>query len=176
MLGFRDYLNYAERHLMFAEDAEKKVSDASWALIPAVILAWSAIEFFVNNMLDDFSSLPEDMFELHERAFLLEKRIKFVDTGDRIGQFILEGAEYRRLEDKIFFLMAKVATRNAQNLKGDALWQNFQEFKDTRDALVHPRRDKEILIDKEKVNKFIETSKEIIQLLSMYVWNKTVYF
>jgi len=142
MLNFRNYLEYTEKYLMLAEDEVERSSEANWLLIPATILAWSAIESFVNNMLDDFSTLPEGIFELHERAFLLEKKIKFESRGSRLGEFTLGETEYRRLEDKIFFLIAKIGRREAQNLRGGTLWQNFKEFKDTRDALVHPRRGK----------------------------------
>ena len=176
MLNFRDYLGYAEKYLMLAEDKVERSSEANWLLIPATILAWSAIESFVNNMLDDFSTLPEGIFELHERAFLLEKKIKFEDRGSRLGEFTLGQTEYRRLEDKIFFLIAKIGRREAQNLRGGALWQGFKEFKDTRDALVHPRRGKEVSLSIKQVQGFLETSKEVIQLVSEYVWNKKVHF
>ena len=73
MLNFRDYLHYAERHLRRAEDEDGSSEDINWLLIPATVLAWTAIESFVNNRLDDYGALPEDLFELHERAFLLEK-------------------------------------------------------------------------------------------------------
>ena len=177
MLNFRDYLSYAEKHLLHAEDGISKSLDVNWLLIPATILTWSAIESFVNNRLDDFGSLPDGMFELHERAFLLEKRIKLEDKGDKIGQFVLEGAEYSRLEDKIFFLVTKFGNRGSLKVKrGDTLWQEFQELKDARDALVHPKQNKQVLVSIEKVRKFIETSKEVIQLVSLNMWNKRVQF
>lgn len=176
MLSFRDYLGYAERYLMLAEDEIERSSEASWLLIPVTILAWSAIESFVNNMLDDFSTLPEGMFELHERAFLLEKKIRFEDRGSRLGEFTLRETEYRRLADKIFFLIAKIGSRRTHNLRGGALWQNFEKFKNTRDALVHPRREKEVCLNIEQVERFVETSKGIIQLVSEHVWNKKVHF
>lgn len=176
ILDFRDYLNYAEKYLMRAEDDIEKSIDAYWLLIPATILAWSAIESFVNNRLDDFDSLPEGIFALHEKAFLTEKRVKFIDRGDKIGQFVLEGTEYRRLEDKIFFLIRKFGKPGIRNQKGEILWQNFQDFKNARDTLAHPRRDKEIDLDVAKVRKFIEISKEVIQLVSEHVWNKKITF
>jgi len=176
MLSFRDYLSYAERYLRLAEDELESSSDIAWLLIPATILAWAAIESFVNNRLNDYGSLPEDLFELHERAFLFEKRIRFVDKGSKIGQFILEGAEYRRLEDKIFFLIAKFSSQGGHNIRGESLWQDFQRFKDDRDALMHPRWDRGISLDIEKVRSHIETSKRVIQLVSKHIWNKGVDF
>ena len=71
MREFRDYLRDARKYLSMAEDTVQKQENAEWLLIPAMILAWSAMESFVNNRCDDLSSLPSDMFELHERAFLL---------------------------------------------------------------------------------------------------------
>ena len=93
-----------------------------------------------------------------------------------MGEFTLGETEYRRLEDKIFFLIAKIGRREAQNLRGGTLWQNFKEFKDTRDALVHPRRGKEASLSIKQVERFLETAKEVIQLVSEYVWNKKVHF
>jgi len=100
MRDFREYLGHAQKYLSLAEDASQRHEDAEWLLIPAIILAWSAMESFVNNRCGDLSSLPADMFELHERAFLLEKRLRFVDSGANIGKFVLEGTEYQALESK----------------------------------------------------------------------------
>lgn len=175
MLSYRDYVGYAEKYLLLAE-GEAKSADVAWLLIPTTILAWAAIEAFVNNMLDDFSLLPAGLFELHERAFLLERRIKFVDRGDEIGQFVLEGPEYHRLEDKIFFLIAKFSAREGRNIRGESLWCNFQKFKDARDGLVHPRRGKEVSLNIQGVRRFIGTAKEIIHLVSEHVWGTKVEF
>lgn len=175
MLNFRDYLNYAERYLRLAEEHLATSSEIDWLLIPAAILAWTAIESFVNNRLDDLTTIPED-FELHEKAFLLEKRIRFLDHGTQIGQFVLEGTEYRRLEDKIFFLIAKSGVANRSYLRGQSLWQRFEEFKKIRDAIIHPRLDKQIVLDIDIVRDHIQTSKQVIQLVSKHLWNKEVQF
>ena len=116
------------------------------------------------------------IFELHERSFLLEQRLKFINEGESIGKFILEGKEYRKLEDKIFFLIAKCSGRDLKNVKGKNLWQKFEYFKDVRDALVHPRRGKEVNLTKDMVEEFCETSKLVIQLVSKNVWKKDVIF
>lgn len=175
-IGFREYIAYAERHLAVADEADEN-TNVEWLLIPVVILAWAAIESFVNNMLDDFGSLPEDKFQLHERALLSEQKIKFIDKGDRAGNFTLEGSEYRRLDNKILFLIAKFGGSQAGfNIKGESLWQRFEAFKKVRDALMHPRRDKEISINAQTSEGFIETSKEIIMVISEQVWNEKIHF
>jgi len=173
MLSYREYLEYAERCLGNADNYD---SNSKWFLIPACILAWSAMESFVNNMLDDFASLNQNTFDLHERAFLLEQRLRFVNEGESIGQFILEGKDYRKLEDKIFFLIAKCSGTGLKDVKGKTLWQKFESFKDVRDCLVHPRRNKDILLIKEDIEEFIETSKSIIKLISKNVWKREVIF
>jgi hypothetical protein len=175
-MNYRDYLSCAERYLLRAEHKDEQAADVTWLLIPATILAWAAIEAFVNNMLDDFSSLPPNMFELHERAFLLEKRLVFVDRGDKIGQFDLRSQEYRRVADKIFFLIAKFGIPADQNIKGDDLWNDFQKFKDARDGLVHPRRGRGVSLDITITRGFIGTAKRIIQLVSQHVWGREVKF
>jgi hypothetical protein len=176
MLTYRDYLAFAEKYLLLAEEKSKTLEDTNWLLFPATILAWSAIESFINNMLDDFGSLPESMFQFHERAFLLETRIKFIDRGNELGRFALDGTEYRRLEDKIGFLIAKFGQARQRVRKGDTLWQDFEDFKETRDRLIHPRRDKEVSLDIRKARKYISTSKKIIQFVSQHVWKKKVEF
>jgi len=176
MLNYRDYLNYAEKYILKAEENKNNSSETECLLILSIILAWTAIESFVNNRLYDYGSLPEHLFELHERAFLLEKKIKFIDNGINSGTFTLEGKEYRRLEDKIFFLISKFSDIDDKNFKGKTLWQNFHDFKELRDRILHPRVDKEIEIDIKKVKTHIETSKKIIQLVSEYLWGKKVEF
>ena len=176
MLSFRNYIEYAEKSLYLAENEVEKSQNVDWLLISATILSWAAIESFINNMLDDFSSLPEGTFELHERAFLLEKRLQLIDKGNNIGKFVLEGTEYHRLEDKILFLIAKFSENIDQNIKGKTLWQDFQEFKEVRDSLIHPRRGKEISITIKSLQKYIETSKTIIQMVAEHVWKRPIEF
>jgi len=176
MLNFRDYLNYADKHLLLAAEESDKSRNVKWLLIPATILTWTAIESFVNNMLDDFSNLPPGIFELHERALLLEQKIKLLDKGDNIGQFVIQGTEYRRLEDKIFFLIAKFSVAENKNIKGNSLWSEFVELKDIRDRLIHPRRDTEVELSIDQGYSFIKTAKSIIQLISEHVWHKAVVF
>jgi hypothetical protein len=170
MRGFRDYLRYAGKYLAVAEEAVQKHEDTDWLLIPAIILAWSAVESFVNNRCDDLSSLPADMFELHERAFLLERRLRFIESGANIGKFDLEGSEYQALENKIFFLLSKMGSRSAGTLKGEGIWTRFQSFKDARNNLVHPRKDKEIILEIQNVEEHIETARELIQMISKKIW------
>ena len=138
-------------------------------------MAWIALESFINSMLDDFSSLPPDIFELHERAFLVEKKLQFHNSGSEIGKFSIGQTEYRRLEDKIFFLIAKFS-KNQTNIKRDPIWQDFQKFKETRNSIIHPRRDNEIELNIDSTQKCIETSKNIIKFVSFHVYKKDILF
>jgi hypothetical protein len=176
MREFRDYLKYARKHLSLAEEAAKKQDNTELFLIPAIILAWSAMESFVNSRCEDLNSLPNDIFELHERAFLLEKHLRLQDSGDKIGKFILEGSEYQTLENKIFFLLSKMGTKGAASLKGGTLWQRFKTFKDVRDNLVHPRRFKEINLKVQDVKENVDTAQELIQEISERIWGKKIKF
>ncbi len=169
-------VKYAKKYVDLAEDAIRRHEDAEWLLVPSIILAWSAIESFVNNRCSDLNSLPEDMFEMHERAFLLEKRLRFADSGANIGRFVLEGNEYQALENKIFFLLSKLGSRDATNLKGGTLWGRFEDFKGVRNSLVHPRRDEQEDLRSDDVRKYIETSQELIQEISKRIWKKTLSF
>jgi len=147
----------------------------NWLLIPATIMAWTAIESYVNNRLTDINSLPKS-FELHEKAFLLEKRLHFHDSGEKLGEFSLEGSQYRRLEEKIFFIIARTRYENKEKFKGNILWNNFQDFKETRDGLIHPRGDQDVELTMEKVSHFIQTSKDIINVISKNLFGKEAEF
>jgi len=176
MREFRDYIRYALKYLSLAEEKNQKQEDAEWLLIPAIILAWSAMELFVNNRCADLNSLPSDMFESHERAFLQEKHLRFEDSGDNIGKFVLKGNEYQALENKIFFLLSKMGSQNTTSLKDGTLWQRFKSFKEIRDSLAHPRRDKDIILHPQNVREHIETAKELIQEISERIWNTKLDF
>ena len=130
---------------------------------------------FINSIIDDFNSLPEDLFYLHERAFLLEKKLKFSDSGPSIGDFILEQTEYRRLEDKILFLIAKFR-KTKSNLKGDTLWQNFMELKEIRNNIMHPRKGIEIDINIDNSKRYQDISKDVISFVSKHVYGKKIEF
>jgi len=176
MIDFRQYITFSEKYLQLAKAENQKNLDTDWLLIPALTFAWSAMELFVNNMLDDFSSLPEDMFQMHERAFLLEKRLRFNNTGTDCGNFTLENTEYRSLEDKILFLIAKAG--KGKKIRESTFWSDFIAFKKKRDSFIHPSRNKEehLTLTIKEVELFISTSKQVIQLVSSEVWKKEIEF
>lgn len=176
MREFRDYLRYARKYVSLAEEKAQNQEDVEWLLLPATILAWSAIESFVNNRCDDLNSLPSDMFELHERAFLQEKNLRYIDNGKNIGKFVLKGNNYQALENKIFFLLAKMGSHDAYALKGGALWSRFRSFKDVRDGLAHPRRGTETVLNIQGVCYYIETAQELIQEISERIWKTKLEF
>jgi hypothetical protein len=177
MYDFRDYLNHSEKLVFLAEELSEKDQENDWLLISATILAWAAIESFVNNRIDDFENLPDPLLQIHEKAFLLDKKIKFVNSGDKKGKFIIEGVEYNRIEDKIFLLLEKFGENRTSNIsKGGLLWQEFSNFKAARDGLIHPRQRNQILLNLTKVQGFVFTSKKIINLISENIWRKSIVF
>lgn len=176
MTGFREYLHYAKKLQNLAEDKIQEQENTDWLLIPAVILAWSAIESFVNNRCDDLSSLPRGLFELHEIAFLQEKRLRLEDSGINIGKFSINGKDYQSLENKIFFLLSKMGSQKVSNIKGGTLWQEFISLKEVRDNLIHPRKDIEITLEPKDVKKHIDTAQELIQMISKNIWKKRIMF
>ena len=175
MLDFREYLLVSEDFASRAAD-ESQEFQRKQAIVIATVFAWTSIESFVNSMLADFEAV-RDRFQMHEVAFLEEKRLVFKDSGVAPGSFALEGKEYRRIEHKILFLVARFGRGvNVSGLrKGDSLWQKFERFKAARDSLVHPR-DAEYEITVEQLESFVSVAKEIIQILAKEVWNKPVCF
>lgn len=172
MTSYRDYIEYSEKYIQQAKEVEVNID---WLLIPSTILSWSAIESFVNNMLDDFSQVPEEIFQLHERALLLERKIRFIESGENAGKFILKGTEYKKLDDKILFLISKFGIEKG-TIKSNSLWQDFMEFKSIRDNLVHPRRSNNINLSIDQVEGFLEVAKKVINLVSTKVWKKNIEY
>ena len=93
-----------------------------------------------------------------------------------MGKFMIDRAsEYHRLEDKIFFLIAKFGKMD-DDFKGKKLWQEFEKFKEDRNYIVHPRRSSEFTLDIEKARHYLSLSKDIIPLISKHVRKKRVEF
>jgi len=76
-MDFRDHLVFAEKQIAQAEAPSSSLLDISLYLIPSILLSWIAIEAFVNSVIDDLNQVPLDLFFLHEKAFLLEKKVTF---------------------------------------------------------------------------------------------------
>jgi hypothetical protein len=173
MLSFRDFLDYAE---LLYEDAKQKSEgrNAHPYIIGSMLNSWMSIESFINNMMQDFASLPEDMFTIHERGFLEEKQVRFANNGVKAGTFYLENKEeFRRLEDKILFLIARFGKSRSID-KGRHLWQRFEKMKDKRNALSHPKRNREIELTLKDAQEAIEIARSVITIVSSEVWKKPI--
>ena len=59
MLNYRDYLTYSDKYIQLAED--EPVHKLKF-LIPSILFSWIAVESFINNIMDDFYSVPKDLF------------------------------------------------------------------------------------------------------------------
>ncbi len=144
--------------------------------IASVLFSFMAIESFINNMMEDFVSLPVGLFTIHERGFLEERRVQFESFGQQAGEFILtKQQEYRSLEDKILFLIAKFSGSPKLD-KGSSLWQKFDRSKNIRDKLSHPRKDSTPILCADDAKTSLDVAKEIIQLVSTKVWKIRVDF
>jgi hypothetical protein len=133
-----------------------------------------SIESFTNSMMQDFSSLPANIFTIHERGFLQEKQVRFSNKGAEARTFRMENKdEYRRLEDKIVFLIAKFGKSKMVN-KGSNIWQRFEKIKDIRNALSHPKKTREIELTLNNAQEALEVAKSLITLVSKEVWKKSI--
>lgn len=79
------------------------------------------------------------------------------------------------MEDRIFFLISKFS-QNRQNFKGEALWRNFERFKDLRNEIMHPRKQLDLHISISDTIKYHSTAIDIIKFVSNHVWGKPVQF
>jgi hypothetical protein len=163
VIDFRDYIAHADKLLIVAEREIENGRAGDTYLIPSVILAWSAIESFVNNRLDDFASLPSHLFAPHEIAFLTEQRLNFHNEGKDAGKFTIKGNAYRALSDKILFLIVKCGTKAKTN---DAVWDEFEKLRQVRDSLIHPRRARHKKVTPKLARECIAISKHVIVFIS----------
>ena len=134
-----------------------------------------AVESFINNMMKDFASLPEGLFTIHERGFLEEGYVQFESDGQKAGEFILTSRrEYKKLEDRILFLIAKFGGSKLD--KGSRLWQRFERSKEIKNRLSHPRKTSIPVLCAEDAKTTLDVAKEIIQLVSSNVWKRQFDF
>ncbi len=174
MADFRDFLDDAEYFLDEAKKANTKklTGPLERSIIGSILFSWIALESFINNIMIDFSALPEDTFPLPEQAFLSEKELEFSDSGDNEGRFYISSRKrYRPLEHKILFSAAKFG-KGTKFDKGGVLWQKFQSMKDIRDQLTHPRKSDEVYLTLQNTEDALQVSKEIILTVSKKVWGK----
>ena len=102
-------------------------------------------------MMGDFAALPERLFSLHERAFLEERAVEFVE--------------------KIMFLIAKFGKGTTID-KGSAGWQKFEDSKDKRNKIVHPRKDESVDIALQDARDALDVARDVIRVISRSVWGK----
>jgi hypothetical protein len=169
-LSFRAFLNYAEKLHAQALDAANHDGSVPY-LIGSILTSWISLESFVNNMMQDYASLPERIFSVHERGFLEEKQVLFNRSGKDAGIFAIgKNPEFRRIEDKVLFLIAKFGGGKVD--KGGTLWQKFEKVKKKRNALSHYRRNSDIELTIQDSLEAMEMAKELIEFLSRRIWKK----
>ena len=168
LLGDAEYFyNEAEKASRSRNRAAERFSTAS------ILFSFMAIESFINNMMADFASLPKDLFTVHEQGFLTEKAVLFSTSGSNAGRFELGSKqEYKRLEDKIMFLLARFGDKAVD--KGSSLWQRFDQAKAVRDLLTHPKKGVTSVPTPLDAQHTLDVAREIIRLVSAKVWGKPV--
>jgi len=177
-LSFRDFLDFAQGFYSKAESAQAEGQDrlSTAYIIASILLSWISIESFVNNMLEDFAALPPNIFTVHERAFLTERAVEFSTTGDTAGEFCVSNRpDYKRLDDKILFLVAKFGGGTKLD-KGGPLWQKFEAVKENRNLLSHPRRRRELDLTFGAARDALEVARAVIDVLAEKVWGKPVHW
>ena len=169
---FRDFLDYARAFHEAAQEAGSQAHTAARHASASILFAWTAVEALINDMMADFAALPEDTFSVHERGFLEERAVEFVRSGDKLGQFVVtERPDYRRLDDKIMFLLARFA-KGTRLDKGSALWQKFEQAKNRRNSIAHPRKTTTLDVTAADAADAIEVAEEVIQVVAKGVWKK----
>jgi hypothetical protein len=174
MPDFRFYLDAADELAEQAGEspAPEGASSRTRAAVASILFASAALESFVNGLLEDYAAVPGSTFERHERAFMLEQDILFQDSGPDAGLLTVSGSRYRPLEHKVLFLLRRVGKHKVD--KGSKLWQRFRRAKDTRDALVHPRRSRETTPLPTDAEEAVAVTRELISTLGRLVLRKPI--
>src|ERR1035437_9102774 len=108
-LDFRSLIGYADDFVLSAARAMalKSDSETERCIVASILLSWIALEAIVNSISDDLGNV-ESFFSLEELSLLQERGVEFLDHGGNAGRFQLSNKiKYRRIEDKILFLVAK---------------------------------------------------------------------
>lgn len=178
MASFRDFLDYAESYKSSAENTNELGQDQKTqsSVIASILFSWIAIESFINNMMDDFTALPSDMFSLEEGALLTDRIVELATSGAQAGQFVLsKKIEYKPVEDKILFLIARFGKGNKVD-KGADPWQSFMKVKEKRNQITHPRKELELSFALSDAEQALEIAKAIIRMVYSEVWKKSPDF
>lgn len=171
-LSFRAFVSFAEKLHGHAVEAGNRDLALPY-LVGSILTSWISLESFVNNMLEDYASLPIGTFSVYESAFLEEKQVRFNTSGKLAGTFSIGStSEFKRIEDKVMFLVAKFGGQNLD--KGGPLWQKFESVKEKRNALTHHRRGSDVEVGIKDSEDALALAKELIEFLSMRVWKKNI--
>lgn len=173
MISFRDFLRFAEK--LYLEAQSNCATRASYPyIIGSILSSWMSIEAFLNSMMQDFTFLPKGKLSVHEIGFLEEKQVRFATEGKKMGTFQIEkGPDYRHIDEKIMFLIAKFGDTKFVD-KGGKFWQKFERVKDLRNALAHPRRNREIDLTLKDAEDAMDVARSVIELVAKEVWRKPV--
>ena len=138
---FEAYLEDAFHFLNIGIDHEQEKDQERYMRV-AVFAAASAMEAFINYVADGLETDPDirpyELALLQDRKFALDN-----------GKFaISKQTEFRRLEDKLRFLLARYCP--SFSLATNSAWAAFNAFKLLRDDITHPREEKDIGLDRMK--------------------------
>jgi hypothetical protein len=173
--SYREYLDYADACYCEAEASKngKGLVRDSRNLTASILFSSIAIEAFVNDMMADFTALSTDILTINELAFLSEREVEFVDSGEDAGTFRISNSKsYKPLENKIMFLLRRFAKKKI--CRGQGLLQRLQTIKQLRDKLTHPRKLEEPDFSLADAAEALEVAKEVIGVLARDVWQKKI--
>ncbi|MBI2856219.1 MAG: hypothetical protein HYX93_05165 [Chloroflexi bacterium] len=174
-MSYQELLSDAEWFCNQAETAKEGSPSEARFSTASILFSFIAIESFINNMMSDFASLPPGMFTPYEQGFLAEKAVDLAESGANAGRFeVTNRKRYWSLETKVMFLVARFSGNTVD--KGSTLWQKFEQAKDVRDLLTHPRKDTDAIPSPADARMTLEVARDIVQLVSWNVWGKKVEF
>lgn len=155
---FETYLEDAFHFLSIGLSHETSKEQERYLRV-AVFAAASALESFLNYLADGFET--NQALQPYELALLLDRKFALEN-----GKFeISKQTEFRRLEDKLRFLLARYCPKFS--LAATPAWSAFDAFKRLRDDITHPREEKDIGLErmKKELPKGMNAVIDIIEVL-----------
>ncbi|QSB27676.1 hypothetical protein [Flavobacterium sp. CLA17] len=166
---FEDYIQDSYTFYTLALEKQNKLEEREAKMFyrASIFCAASALEAFVNFIGDTIKK--GDTLDRIEIAYLNDKVLEISVPKAKIEEKI----KFNAVDAKIKFIIKKFSV--PIDLSNSADWSNFNNFKDLRNDLIHPKSqsDERTLVDyQNSIKKGLNSNIEIMNLISNKIFNK----
>lgn len=163
MKTYKFYLDAATE--LLNKSLSSKLQEKEYNEFASTLLYWIAIESYINAVCSTLVSSPR--LKKHELAFLNESELKVNEDG------VFQEVSIRpSTTKKILFLIEYFTGESVSKFKLRTIWKDLKDFEDMRNKIVHHKDTREITIGKKRLERYEQTSKEIIKLMNKMIFKK----